>query len=101
MALKLRPLYDRVLVRRDATKTDVMVNGILLPDNAVERPEEGEVLAVGKGHIKDGERIPIDVQVGQRVLFGKYSGNETEINGEKLLLLREDELLAVFEESGD
>src|ERR1700722_18830154 len=97
MALKLRPLYDRVLVRRTATKTNVMVNGILLPDNAVERPEEGEVLSIGKGHIKDGERIPVDVEVGQTVLFGKYSGNETELNGEKLLLLREDELLGVFE----
>lgn len=101
MAIKLRPLYDRVLVRRDATKTNVQVNGVFLPDSAVERPEEGEVIAVGKGHIKDGERIPIDVVVGQRVLFGKYSGNEAPLNGETLLLLREDELLAGYEESGD
>lgn len=98
MATKLRPLYDRVLVKRKETKTDVQVNGVFIPDSAVEKPEEGEVIAVGNGRIEKGERIPVDCSVGATVVFGRYSGNECDVLGTKLLLLREDELMGVYYE---
>lgn len=94
---RVRPLGDRVLVRVQA-QSDVQVNGVYLPENAVEKPLEGEVVEVGNGKLVNGERAPVDVLKGQRVIFGKYSGNEVDVNGEKLLLLQESELQAVYEE---
>lgn len=88
---KLRPLHDRVLVRV-TPEEDVLVNGLVIPDMAKEKVQEGTVLAVGKGRIKNGERIPVDVTVGSIVTFGKYSGNDVKLNGETLLLLQEDEI---------
>jgi chaperonin GroES len=93
---KLRPLVDRVLVRVLPQK-EVIVNGILLPETAVEKPQEGEVVAVGNGAVREGRRVPLDVKVGQTVVFGKFMGNEVEVMDEKLLLLREDELMGVYE----
>jgi chaperonin GroES len=93
---RLRPLADRVLVRVLPEKNDE--NLIQLPDSAKEKPQEGEVLAVGNGRIVNGERIHIDVKVGQRIMFGKYSGNEVQVAGERLLLLQENELQGVYEE---
>jgi chaperonin GroES len=92
---KLRPLYDRILVRVKVVE-DVAVNGVYRPQVAVEKPQEGLVLGVGPGRIVNGERIPIDIQVGDVVVFSKYSGNEVQINNEPLLLLKEDEVQAVF-----
>lgn len=94
--LRLRPLVDRVLVRVLIPEEE-LVNGLVIPDSAKEKPQEGLVLAVGNGQIKNGERLPVDVRVGQRVLFGKYSGNEVKLDNEILLLLREDEIMGCFE----
>jgi len=94
---KLRPLYDRLLIRVNDKSKDVFVNGVLLPESAVEKPHEGEVIAVGNGRIVNGERIPVDAKVGDTVVYGKYSGNEIDFQGEKLLLLQESELMGVFE----
>ena len=96
---KVRPLYDRVLVKVTPLK-EVMVNGILLPETAVEKPQEGIVIAVGQGrvHPLNGTRIPMDVRVGETVVFGRFSGNEVDILGEKMLLLKEDELMGAYEE---
>jgi chaperonin GroES len=93
--LKLRPLGDRVLVRVLPQK-DEPENGIWKPDEAKEKPQEGIVVAVGKGRIKDGERVPVDVSVGELVTFGKYSGNEIKVLGEKLLLLQENEIMGEY-----
>jgi len=94
--VKLRPLYDRILVRVEETPTDVVVNGVYRPDSAVEKPMNGYVLAKGPGRIVNGERIPIDVTVGNKISFGKYSGNEIEALGEKLLLLQESEIFGEY-----
>jgi|ERR1700693_305220 len=94
----LRPLHDRVLVRV-TPETDEMVNGLYQPDTAKEKPQEGVVVAVGKGRTKNGERIPLDVTVGSTVVFGKYSGNEVKVLGEKLLLIQEDELMGEYFEA--
>ena len=92
---RVRPLFDRVLVKVQEP-TEVMKGGILLPDSAVEKPFEGKVIAVGSGHVKDGKRIPLDVKEGDTVVFGRYSGNELEIVGEKFLILKEDEIQGVY-----
>ena len=89
----LTPLHDRVIVRRIEEKETVK-GGIIIPDSAKEKPQEAEVIAVGAGKREKGERIPLDVNVGDRVLFGKYSGSEIKIDGEELLILREEEILA-------
>ena len=95
--MKIRPLYDRVVVQRIEEKETVR-GGIIIPDSAKEKPQEGKVLAVGKGKLlDDGKVMPLDVQVGQRVLFGKYSGNDIKLNGEDYLLMREDEVLGILE----
>lgn len=97
MARKLRPLYDRVIVKR-VEGQDTTKGGIIIPDNAKEKPLEGEVLAVGKGKLlDDGKLRPPMVKVGDRVLFAKYAETEIKIDGETALLLREDDLLAVVE----
>ncbi len=95
--MKIQPLHDRVLVRRiegeERTK-----GGIIIPETAKEKPQEGEVVAVGKGKVKDdGTVLPLDVKVGDRVLFSKYGGTDITIDGEEHLILREDEILAVIE----
>jgi chaperonin GroES len=93
MAVNLTPLHDRVIVKRIEEKETVK-GGIIIPDSAKEKPQEGEVIAVGAGKREKGERIPLDVSAGDRVLFGKYSGSEIKIDGEEYLILREDEILA-------
>ena len=93
MAVNLTPLHDRVIVKRIEEKETVK-GGIIIPDSAKEKPQEGEVVAVGAGKREKGELIPLDVKPGDRVLFGKYSGTEIKIEGEELLILREEEILA-------
>jgi chaperonin GroES len=93
MAVNLTPLHDRVVVRRIEEKESVK-GGIIIPDSAKEKQQEGEVIAVGSGKREKGERIPLDVKPGDRVLFGKYSGTEIKIDDEELLILREEEILA-------
>lgn len=100
MATNIRPLHDRVIVRRIEEGEQVR-GGIIIPDTAKEKPQEGEVIAVGEGKRKDdGARQTLDVQVGDRVLFGKYSGSEIKIDNEELLIMREDEILGVIERAG-
>ncbi len=94
--MKLRPLHDRILVKRmeEETKTK---GGIIIPDSAKEKPAEGEVIACGNGKLdKDGKVIPLDVKVGDRILFGKYGGTEVKIDGEEYLIMREDDVLGVI-----
>ena len=93
MAVNLTPLHDRVIVKRIEDKETVR-GGIIIPDSAKEKPQEGEVIAVGAGKREKGERIPLDVKPGDRVLFGKYSGTEIKVEDEDLLILREEEILA-------
>jgi chaperonin GroES len=87
------PLHDRILVSRLEAK-DTGKSGIIIPDSAKEKPQEGEVVAVGLGKIEKGHRIPVDVKVGDRILFGKYTGNEITVDDHEYLILREDEILA-------
>jgi chaperonin GroES len=95
--MKLRPLQDRILIKRVEEK-ETIKGGIIIPDTAKEKPQEGEVVAVGHGKkTEDGKIIPLDVKVGDRVLFGKYSGNDIKIDEQEYLILREDEILGVLE----
>ena len=91
--MKFRPLHDRVVVKRIDAEEKTK-GGIIIPDTAKEKPQEGEVVAVGAGKIEKGERIPLDVKVGDRILFGKYSGSEIKVDDEEYLILREEEILA-------
>ena len=94
MAVNITPLHDRVLVRRLEEKEQVK-GGIIIPDTAKEKPQEGEVIAVGAGKLNEkGDRIPLDVKAGDRILFGKYSGNDIKIDDEEYMILKEDEILA-------
>jgi chaperonin GroES len=95
--MTMRPLHDRVLVKRlEAEET--MRGGLFIPDTAKEKPQQARVEAVGDGKIlEDGTRVPVDVKEGDRILFGKYSGSDIKIEGEEYLILREDEILAVLE----
>jgi len=94
--MKVRPLHDRMLVRRIEEK-ETAKGGIIIPDSAKEKPQEGKVLAVGNGKIlENGTKVALDVKVGDRILFGKYTGSEIKIDGEEVLILREDEVLAVL-----
>jgi chaperonin GroES len=93
MAVNVTPLHDRVLVKRIEEKESVK-GGIIIPDSAKEKPQEGEVIAAGAGKIEKGVRVPLDVKVGDRVLFGKYSGSEIRVDDEDYLILREEEILA-------
>jgi chaperonin GroES len=94
--MKVRPLHDRLLVRRIEEK-ETAKGGIIIPDTAKEKPQEGEVLAVGNGKILDnGTKIAPEVKVGNKILFGKYTGTDIKIDGEEVLILREDEVLAVL-----
>ncbi len=100
MAINIKPLHDRVIVRRIEEGEQVR-GGIIIPDTAKEKPQEGEVVAVGEGKYKDdGTRQPLDVQAGDRVLFGKYSGSEIKLEGEELLIMREDEILGIIARAG-
>ena len=92
MAITVTPLHDRILVKRIEEKETVK-GGIIVPDTAKEKPQEGEVVAVGAGKLHEGKRVPLDVEVGDRVLFGKYSGTEIKLEDEEYLILREDEVL--------
>ena len=95
--MELRPLHDRVLVKR-LDEGEQKVGGIIIPDTAKEKPQQAEVMAVGNGKLLDsGERAALDVKRGDRILFGKYSGSETKIEGEEYLILKEDEILGVLE----
>jgi chaperonin GroES len=95
--MKIRPLHDRVIVKRlDEEKTSA--GGIIIPDTAAEKPIQGKIVAVGKGKIlENGEVRPLDVKVGDKILFGKYGGTEVKVDGEDLLVMREEDVMAVIE----
>jgi chaperonin GroES len=96
--MKVKPLHDRIVVKR-LEEEEKTKGGIIIPDAAKEKPQEGRVIAVGDGKVLDsGQKSPMSLEVGQRVLFGKYSGTEIKIDGEEHLILREDDILAVIEE---
>ncbi|MEO6922376.1 MAG: co-chaperone GroES [Bryocella sp.] len=96
MATTFTPLHDRILVRR-LEEGETMRGGIIIPDSAKEKPSQGEVISVGKGKSNDeGKVFPLDVKAGDKVLFGKYSGSEIKIDGEELLIMREEEVLGVL-----
>jgi chaperonin GroES len=97
MATKLRPLSDRVIVRRVEEKEQKSAGGIIIPDTAKERAQEGKVVAVGPGRREDGKVLALDIRVGDRVLFGKYAGSEIKLDGEEHLILREEDILGVVE----
>ena len=100
MSTNITPLHDRVIVRRIEEGEQVR-GGIIIPDTAKEKPQEGEVVAAGQGKYKeDGTRQSLDVKTGDRVLFGKYSGSEIKLDGEELLIMREDEILGIIERAG-
>ena len=95
--MKIRPLQDRVIVKR-LEEEEKTKGGIIIPDTAKEKPQEGKVIAVGKGKVtEDGKLIPLDVKVGDKILFGKYSGTEIKIDGEEHLIMREEDILGVIE----
>ena len=95
--MKIRPLYDRIVVKR-IEETERMQGGLYIPDSAKEKPQEGEVVAVGKGkRLEDGKVVSLDVQVGDRILFGKYSGSDIKIDGQEVLIMREDEVLGILD----
>jgi chaperonin GroES len=96
--MNVRPLHDRIIVRR-LEEGEQQIGGIIIPDTAKEKPQQGTVIAVGNGKVNDdGTRIPLDVKAGDRILFGKYSGQEIKLDGEEYLIVKEDEVLAVIED---
>jgi chaperonin GroES len=97
MATRVRPLHDRVIVRRIEEQEQRSAGGIIIPDTAKEKPQEGKVVAVGPGKKEDGKVIAMDVKSGDRVLFGKYAGSEIKLDGEEHLILREEDILGVVE----
>jgi len=98
--MNVRPLHDRIIVQR-IEETEQKIGGIIIPDTAKEKPQQGKVIAAGAGKVKDdGKRVALDVQAGDLILFGKYSGQEIKLDGEEFLIMREDEVLAVIE-NGD
>jgi chaperonin GroES len=95
--MNIRPLYDRIVVKRIENE-ETMQGGLYIPDSAKEKPQEGEVVAVGKGkRLEDGKVVALDVKPGDRILFGKYSGSDIKIDGEEYLIMREDEVLGILE----
>ena len=97
MAMKIRPLHDRILVKR-LEEQETKRGGIIIPDTAKEKPQEGKVVAVGKGKAnEDGKVTPLDVKAGDRILFGKYSGTEVKIEGVEHLIMREEDILGILE----
>ena len=102
MATNIKPLHDRVIIRRIEDSTDKTAGGLFIPDTAKEKPQEGEVIAAGEGKYKeDGTRQALDVKAGDRVLFGKYSGSEIKLDGEELIIMREDEILGIINRAGE
>ena len=95
MTINITPLHNRVLIRRLPQK-ETAKGGIIIPDSAKEKPQEGEVIAVGAGKTEKGRRVPLDVKVGDRILFGKYGGNDIKIEDQDYLILNEDEILVKF-----
>jgi chaperonin GroES len=94
--MEIRPLHDRVVIKR-LEESETMQGGLYIPDSAKEKPQKGEVVAVGKGkRTEDGKVLPLDVQVGDQILFGKYSGSDIKLDGNEYLIMREDEILGVF-----
>jgi chaperonin GroES len=101
MTTNIKPLHDRVIVKRIEEGEQVR-GGIIIPDSAKEKPQEGEVIAVGEGKkLDNGERLPLDVKEGDRVLFGKYAGTEIKLDGDEYLIMREDDILGVIERAGE
>lgn len=96
MALKIRPLHDRVIVKR-LEEEEKTKGGIIIPDTAKEKPQEGRVVAVGSGKRDDGKVVPLDVKAGDKILFGKYSGTEIKLDGEEHLIMREEDILGIIE----
>ena len=95
--MKIRPLYDRIVVKR-IDEQETTRSGIIIPDSAQEKPQEAEIVAVGNGkRLEDGKLVALDVKVGDRILFGKYSGNEIRVDGEDYLIMREDDVLGVLD----
>ena len=95
--MNIRPLHDRIIVERLEEETTTAA-GIIIPDSAKEKPQQGNVVAVGKGKVtEDGKVLPLDVKVGDKVLFGKYAGTEVKVDGEELLVMKEDDIMAVIE----
>ena len=97
MAMRVRPLQDRVIVKRIEEREQKSAGGIIIPDTAKEKPQEGKVVAVGPGRREDGKLITLDVKAGDRVLFGKYAGSEIKLDDEEHLILREEDILGVVE----
>jgi chaperonin GroES len=97
--MKVKPLHDRILVKRIEEEEEIKTGGgIIIPDTAKEKPQEGKVVAVGNGKVLDsGQRQPLEVKVGNRILFGKYAGTEVKVDGEELLMMREDDVLGIIE----
>ena len=96
--MKIRPLYDRIVVKRIEESADKTASGLYIPDSAKEKPQEGEVIAVGQGkRSDDGKLMPLDVKAGDRILFGKYSGSDIKLDGEEYMIMREDEVLGVLD----
>jgi chaperonin GroES len=96
--MKIRPLSDRIVVKR-IEEQETIRSGIIIPDSAKEKPQEAEVIAVGPGkRLEDGKVVPVDVKVGDRILFGKYSSSDIQVDGEDYLIMREDEILGVVEQ---
>ena len=101
MATNIKPLHDRVIIRRIEDNVNQTAGGLFIPDTAKEKPQEGEVIAVGEGKYKeDGTRQTLDVKAGDRVLFGKYSGSEIKLDGEEFIIMREDEILGIISRAG-
>jgi len=101
MATNIKPLHDRVIIRRIEDSVNQTAGGLFIPDTAKEKPQEGEVIAAGEGKYKeDGTRQTLDVKAGDRVLFGKYSGSEIKLDGEEFIIMREDEILGVIQRAG-
>jgi chaperonin GroES len=97
--MKIRPLYDRVVIKRVEEQGDALRGGLYIPDSAKEKPQEGEVMAIGKGkRLEDGSLVALDVQVGNRILFGKYSGSDITIEGTEYMIMREDEILGILDQ---
>ena len=95
--MKIRPLYDRIVVKR-IEEQETIRGGIIIPDSAKEKPQEGEVIAVGNGkRLEDGKVVPLDVKVGDRILFGKYTGNEIRLDGEEYIIMREEDVLGILD----
>jgi len=95
--MNIRPLYDRIVVKR-IEEQETTRNGIIIPDSAQEKPQEGEVMAVGHGkRLEDGKLVPLDVKAGDRILFAKYSGNESKLDGTEYIIMREDDVLGILD----